>query len=141
MFIAYPDLLKNQVTDVFPGHWRIQAAIVKLGVSSILLINTYFPIDPQSNNADYGDLLETLAIIKRTIDLNKSDHIVWVGDINSDFTRNSYHTVAVDQAIQDLSLQKSWDNFADYSCTHEILGHTSSSLLDHFFSGDRIFQI
>ena len=98
------------------------------------MINTYFPIDPQSNNADYGDLLETLAIIKRIIEINNSDHIVWAGDINSDFQLNSHHTVYVEQTIQDLGLQKSWDNFeADYTCTHEILGHTSTSLLDHFF--------
>ena len=75
------------------------------------MINTYFPIDPQSNNADYGDLLETLAIIKRIIEINNSDHIVWAGDINSDFQLNSHHTVYVEQTIQDLGLQKSWDNF------------------------------
>ena len=38
IFIAYPDLLKNQVADVSPGHWRIQAVMLQIGESSILLI-------------------------------------------------------------------------------------------------------
>ena len=122
------------MTDVSPGHWRVQAAMLKFSTRNILLINSYFPTDPQSPNSDYSDLLETIAVIKRIMDINEYDHVIWTGDINSDFARNTFHTEAVDQALQDLGLQKSWDSFAaDYSCTHELLGNTFTSLLDHFF--------
>ena len=41
MFIAYPESLKNCVTDVSPGYWRLQAIIIKFGSSSTLLIFPY----------------------------------------------------------------------------------------------------
>ena len=64
MFIAYPDNIKNQVVDVSPGHWRLQAVKIKFKTSSVLLINSYFPTDSQRNNVDNTDLLETLSNIK-----------------------------------------------------------------------------
>ena len=85
MFIAFPDKLKNYITDVSPGHWRVQAAMLKFSTRNILLINSYFPTDPQSPNSDYSDLLETIAVIKRIMDINEYDHVIWTGDVNSDF--------------------------------------------------------
>ena len=134
MFIAYPDNIKNQVVDVSPGHWRLQAVKIKFRTSSVLLINSYFPTDSQRNNVDNTDLLETLSNIKKTIDLNPSNSILWAGDINSDFSRNSYHTTSVQEALEELGLLKSWDKFhADFTCTHDLQGQTFTSLLDHFF--------
>ena len=52
MFIAVPNSLKNQVEDVSPGHWRIQAVTISMVSSTILLINSYFPTDPKTNNFD-----------------------------------------------------------------------------------------
>jgi hypothetical protein len=43
MFIAFPESIKNCVTDVSPSFWRIQAVKFKFGNSIILLINSYFP--------------------------------------------------------------------------------------------------
>ena len=39
MFIAFPDNIKNQVTDVSPGHWRLHAVKIKCMTSSLLHIN------------------------------------------------------------------------------------------------------
>ena len=57
MFIAFPDTLNNQVTDVSPGFWRIQAVKINFRSSSLLLINSYFPTDPQRDHADDAELL------------------------------------------------------------------------------------
>ena len=40
MFIAFPDEIKNNVTDVSPCFWRLQAVKVKFGSSKTLLINS-----------------------------------------------------------------------------------------------------
>ena len=45
MFIAVPDYLKSQVTDVSPGHWRVQAVVISSPNVMTLLINTYVPCD------------------------------------------------------------------------------------------------
>ena len=54
MFIAIPNHLKRQANDVSPGHWRIQA--VKISFSNILLIKSYFPTDPKTNDFDENEL-------------------------------------------------------------------------------------
>ena len=134
MSIAFPESIKNEVTDVSPGFWRLQAVKIKFMTSTLLLINSYFPTDPQRDNADNAELLETLGYIKQIIDVNDSDTILWAGDINSDFSRHSNHTVAVQDALQDLGFHVAWDQFdADFTCSHEVLGQTFTSLLDHFF--------
>ena len=45
MFIAVPDKIKNQITDVSPSSWRVQAAILKCKKSKLFIINSYFPVD------------------------------------------------------------------------------------------------
>ena len=109
MFIAYPVQIKNQVFDVSPGFWRLQAVNIKFSSATLLLINSYFPTDSQRNCTDETDLLETLSHIKRVIEVTKSDTVLWVGDINSDFLRNTSHTGAVQDALQDLGLLTAWD--------------------------------
>ena len=134
MFIAFPDNIKNQVTDVSPGFWRLQAVKIKFLSSSLLLINSYFPTDPKRDPADNADLLETLGHIKQIIEVNSFDTVIWAGDINSDFSRNSSHTRAVQDTLDDLGLSTAWDRFeADFTCAHEMLGQTFTSTLDHFF--------
>ena len=52
MFIAFPNSIKSSVTDVSPGHWRLQAIIVKFRTCKTLLINSYFPVDSRRLNGD-----------------------------------------------------------------------------------------
>ena len=68
MFIAFPDCIKNNVEDVSPGFWRVQAARISFKSSVILLINSYFPVDPQRDNQDESDLLETLGHVKKVVE-------------------------------------------------------------------------
>ena len=141
MFIAFPNNIKNHVTDVSPGFWRVQAVKIGFKASSVLLINSYFPTDPQRAGADHSELLETLTFIKQIIEQHSSSAILWAGDINSDFARNSDHTLAVKDVLHDLGLLVAWDKFeADFSCSHELLGQTFTSLLDHFFWDNRFSQ-
>ena len=60
MFIAIPDVIKQQVNDVSPAHWRIQAIILSTSRNRILLINFYFHTDPKTATSDTSDLLPCL---------------------------------------------------------------------------------
>ena len=134
MFIAFPDTIKNQVTDVSPSFWRLQAIKIKFVSSTLLLINSYFPTDPQRDSADETDLLETLGLIKQVLEVNDFDTVLWAGDINSDFSRNTNHTRAVQDSLQELGLLTAWDQYdLDFTYYHDILGQTFTSKLDHFF--------
>jgi hypothetical protein len=78
-------------------------------------------------------LLETLGHIKKVIDLNVCDAVLWAGDLNSDFSRQSSHTNAVQDALTELGLHSAWNKFEiDYTAVHEMLGQTFTSTLDHF---------
>ena len=133
MFIAFPDSIKNNVIDVSPGFWRVQAAKISFNSTNLLLINSYLPTDPQRNTVDETDLLETLGHIKKVVANNVCDDILWAGDLNSDFSRQSSHTIAVQDALQELGLQSSWELFQiDYTAAQEMLGRTFTSVLDHF---------
>ena len=139
MFIAIPDSIKNNVEDVSPGFWRVQAATLSFQSSKLLLINTYFPTDPQRVNTDESDLLETLGYIKRVVDSNPCDGVLVVGDLNSDFSRQSSHSRAVKDALEELSLELAWDKFSvDFTATHEMLGQTFISTLDHFAWSEQV---
>ena len=67
MFIAVPDSIKNQIYDVSPVSWRIQASILKYVNSNLLIINSYFPVDSRN---DGGDVIEVLEAIKQVIEQN-----------------------------------------------------------------------
>ena len=57
IFIAFPDSIKNNIIDVSPGFWLVQAVKITFKFSHLLLINSYFPTDPQRANLDESDLL------------------------------------------------------------------------------------
>ena len=134
MFIAFPNSIKNNISDVSPGFWRVQAITVKLIDSTLLLLNTYFPTDPRRADQDETELQETLSNIKKVIRRNDFDDIVWAGDINADFVRGTSHTNEVSENLDDLGLIKSWDKFdVDFTCCHELVGVSHTSVLDHFF--------
>ena len=67
MFIAFLLLYKSSVEDVSPSHWRIQAAILKCSSYKILIINSYFPTDPQTRKYDDTELIETLHCIRNLL--------------------------------------------------------------------------
>ena len=67
MFIAVPEILKNKIEDVSPDFWRLQALIIKNLNGSIMLINSYFPVDQRTQTFNEEELLETLEIIRQLI--------------------------------------------------------------------------
>ena len=70
LFIAYPDNIKSQVTDVSPNFWRLQAATIKLQHSTLLVINSYFPTDSMQQDANVDELVETLQYITNILSNN-----------------------------------------------------------------------
>jgi hypothetical protein len=108
------------------------------------LINSYFPVDtrqlytPQEN----VELLETLSVIRNIINNTDCSGVIWTGDINADFARNTQHTNLVREILEELGLTVTWDVFpTDFSCVHEMEGQTSVSLVDHFFISESIIHL
>ena len=64
MFVAVPNSIKNQIIDVSPVFWRIQAVLLTCRSSKILIINSYFPVDRRTENVRGGGEL-----LKHTIEV------------------------------------------------------------------------
>ena len=134
MFIAVPTHFKNIIDDVSPNFWRLQAVILNCSNFRLLLINSYFPVDPRTMNFDESELLETLNHIRNVLNMNEFNHILLTGDINSDFLRNTGHVNVVKQFIEEYSFQPSWNKFdIDFTNHHDVNGVTFTSTIDHFF--------
>ena len=133
MFVAVPNSFKNQVEDVSPGHWRIQALTISLSSSTILLINSYFPTDPKTDNFNEDDLSDTLNVITSILDKNLFNFVLLLGDINCDFSRNTKFTRMVRSFLQEYNLITAWEKFdIDFTHFQETNGMTHVSTIDHF---------
>ena len=60
MFIAVANDITENVLDVSPNHWRVQAITLKANNNRTLIINTYFPTDPRTADFDATELQTTL---------------------------------------------------------------------------------
>ena len=141
MFICVPESIKSCVTDVSPGHWRVQAVVIASEHSRTLLINSYFPFDKrnQLDNEGLTELIETLGVISNIIQSSNCDSVVWTGDINTDYSRVTPHCTVVREHVEQMSLARVWDNYeVDFTCTYEREGVSFTSTLDQFYLSERI---
>ena len=99
-----------------------------------MLINTYFPQDPKCDDFDETDLLLTLSDIKEVIINHEFDRLIWAGDINADFKRNTKFVRIVEEFIDEMDLCKSWEEYQiDYTHAAEANDVVHVSTIDHFF--------
>ena len=136
MFIAIPMLFKDKIDEVKVNSFRIQSIILSLPSSKLLIINTYFPTDPKSD-FDESDLLQLLSDIRRVIEDTDFDNVIWTGDINADFRRNTKFVRIVEDFISELNIRKSWNRFdVDFTHAFSVNEVTYTSTIDHFFWND-----
>ena len=119
MFIAIPTGIAQHVTEVPTNHWRLQAVTISAPEHKILLVNSYFPTDPKVDDFDTADLFSTLEAITRLINESEHDSIIWGGDINADFIRNTFFTNTISEYLDEEILERSWEkyqiNFTPYT--------------------------
>ena len=125
---------------VAAGSPRIQAQKLKFPTCQILWINTYFPCDPQLQEYDATELIQTLAEVERIVTASSDCEIIWSGDINCDMKRDNHFTRTVTATLRRLGLASVWeDRPIDYTHTHT--DGTSTSVIDHFVVSRRLLQL
>ena len=121
-----------------PNSRRVQGLKLDMPNASFLLINAYFPNDPGNNNLDDTDLLNTLQDINYLLDMAGDNcTVVLMGDLNTDFARNTPFVNIVQNFFQENNLVTSWSKFdCDFTFYQErtVRGQTivSKSTIDHF---------
>ena len=134
MFIAVPNSVRNQVEVISPDFYLVQIIKVSFRTLSCVIVNSYFPCDPQTPGREDPELLETLNSIKSVLSRTEFSSIIWAGDINADFVRATNHTETVQELLDELNLFTLWDEHeVDFTCVNEVNEVTRVSKLDHFF--------
>ena len=114
--------------------WRIQALTLSSQTSTTLLINSYFPVDPKTNNFNEDELNETLQVISRVIEENACHSVLFLGDINCDFRRNNRFVHIIQSFLLEQNLVKAWEKFQiDFTHFQENNDISHVSMIDHFF--------
>ena len=125
---------------VAAGSPRIQAQKIRFPNCQILWINTYFPCDPQLQDFDTTELIETLAELEAMMTSNSDCDIIWSGDLNCDMKRNNLFTRTVTAALRRMGLASVWESRPiDYTHTHT--DGTSTSVIDHFVVSPRLLPL
>ena len=117
-----------------PDSIRVQA-IELLG--KVIMVNTYFPTDDQSNNVNEFELLKCISEIKWYLERFPHHRFVIAGDLNTDFSRNTRFVNIVRDFFLNYNLVSVWSAFnVDFTfCSHQVRNGNntmSTSCIDHF---------
>ena len=132
---------KKFAKEVNTFNWRTQALTLTFPENKIMIINSYFPTDPKVNEFDTSDLLCTLSANNDVLSNIDFHSLIWTGDINADFIRQTQFTKIIDEFIEEKALVKSWNKFpVDFTHSQETRNRAYTSTLDHFFWSERLSE-
>ena len=105
--------------------------------SRFLIVNTYFPIDPKTDNFDDFELLKTLEDVKWYIDSFPNLAVIIAGDLNCDFSRNTRFVNIIREFMLTNNLMSVWSaNPVDFTYSNSQIRNRSEiisySCIDHF---------
>ena len=142
--------LTKYVSLVECSNFRLQATKFSFPNGTFLLINTYFPCDPQSANFNENELLNVLMEIRNLLNQEKCVFNLILGDLNCHFLRQSAFTTIIETFFQDLNFTVFWENpnqdpnhliqEIDFTNCQTKNGQMSTSTLDHFVSNELVYN-
>lgn len=133
-FIAVPKILNIEIKDISPTNFRIQSLLLTFDDKIFLILNCYFPCDNRRIHSDNEVLYEMFCSIRNIIDSYEFDYFLCLGDMNTDFSRNTSHVTLMRSFLDEHCLLKAWDHFpVDFTFSFNIQSYSSYSTVDHFF--------
>ena len=102
---------------------------------SILVLNSYFPTDPRTLGGANIELENVLAEISSIISSTHFDSLYLVGDLNSNFLRNSSHVECVKTFMTDCNVYSLWRDFpVDFTHMFENENRCFTNTIDHILT-------
>ena len=135
--ILYKKNLEKFVTEItVPGSKRVQAIYFKQNDTAFVLINVYFPTDPQNNNFCDVELLNAIQDILFIFNMyDETVNFILMGDFNCEFLRNNRFVQLVSNFMDGLNLMSIWDKFpCEFTYIHHVPdneGRYKCSTIDH----------
>ena len=143
--------LTKYVSKIASTNFRLQATKFNFPSGQFLLINTYFPCDPQKQNFDDTELLTLQADIESVIRTADCPNVTLAGDLNAHFLRDSTFTRQIKNFLADMNLKIFWENtdnsedhlIENVDFTHLFIQDNkapSYSTIDHFAANSSVFN-
>ena len=134
--MIYSKKIQRYVTHItVPNSSRVQALKVSFPQSTYIFINVYFPSDPQRVNFDDEHLLNTLQDLRFIFNnYEENENFVILGDINTDFNRNTRFVNIVRDFLDEYDMVTVWNKFeCDFTNIQPLRNaQFAYSTLDHF---------
>ena len=142
--------LTKYVSLVKCSSFRLQATKFSFPCGDLLLINTYFPCDPQQANFNENELLSVLTEMKTKMVEEKCTFNLVLGDLNCHFLRQTGFTNLIENFFQEINFKVFWENpdqdenhliqSIDFTNCQTRNNQMSTSTIDHFVSNERMFN-
>ena len=142
--------LTKYVSQIKCSSTRLQATKFDFPSGSLLILNTYFPCDPRTNNFNEDELLKLLAEIKMVMNSQACFFNLVLGDLNSHFSRQTRFTTIIEEFFSDINFFIYWENtdgapghvIHPVDFTHQQFNNRqrSISIIDHFVSNATLFN-
>ena len=71
---------------------------------ALLILNAYMPCDTQRYDDNYNAYIEVMEEVERVISKEQTSHVMLGGDLNTDLSRQSPHTVYLERFIADFNM-------------------------------------
>ena len=96
--------LTKYVSRVDCSSHRLLATKFSFPGGSVLVLNAYFPCDPQNVTFDDTELIELLVEIQLIIERSQCLHVVLAGDLNCHFERHNKFTNTIRSFLTNMNL-------------------------------------
>ena len=105
--------LTKYVSKIKCKNFRLQGTKFSFPNGALVVINTYFPCDPRTNNFDDAELLNVLEEIQYLIENSNTSSVLLAGDLNCHFGRNTRFTNIVKTFFEERNLYIFWETNSD----------------------------
>ena len=140
--------MTKYVSKIKCNNYRIQATKFSLPSGPLLIINSYFPGDPRTENFDDTEVLTLLSDIRKAITDSSCQNVFFAADLNCHFLRNNRFTNLIKNHFEEYGLVILWESAADnqkiqhIDYTHINVANQvpAFSTIDHFAASQRVLQ-
>ena len=140
--IVWNNNIKHNISIVNTESNRICCIVVHIDKDvRILLINVYMPCDDRTRGDKFDELCCILDEIRIICERINTRYVIFGGDFNIDFGRNTHHSNELSYFIEREELFKCLDapcSNIDYTFSSAGMGNTS--LIDHVFVTETLFK-
>ncbi len=103
--IIYKPNIKFKLSEITCKHNRLCALSMDLSEKcNVLFLNAYMPCDSNSQDEHFASYMDVLSEVEQIIQCLDPTHVIFGGDLNTDLSRSSPHSIALNDCINDLNM-------------------------------------